>query len=268
MSAGGTNRRWGGVYELAEMLEQLPGGMSFAVRDFALVTLAGELAASFPGQLVFKGGFVLRHAYGHLRFSEDVDATRHAPPARKLEAGEVAAAIRSASIRNVVRFLPGEPATDSARSLDFDNVSVAGEVLGDSVVQVEVSYREAVLGNPVPVYIGGPFYEPFEILTMAVEEMAAEKLRTLAQRVRETDLADLAVILRGSTINDEEIARFALTKFELVKQGRANRLDRIERNLRELAETYDDVVPQLFPDAPSYQEAADTVWPRIKSLVP
>lgn len=35
-----------------------------------------------------------------------------------------------------------------------------------------------------------------------------------------------------------------------------------------LAHTYDNVVPQLFPDAPSYREAMGIVWPRIKSLVP
>lgn len=69
MSAPGQNRLWGGVYELLEMLEQMPGGMAFAVRDFALITLAGQLSQTFPGQLVFKGGFVLRHAHGQLRFS-------------------------------------------------------------------------------------------------------------------------------------------------------------------------------------------------------
>lgn len=268
MSAAGPNRRWGGVYELLEMLEQMPGGMAVAVRDFALVTLASRLSETFPGQLVFKGGFVLRHAYGHLRFSKDVDATRHAPPVHKLEADEVAAAIRDASIHNVLQFVPGEPATDSARSLDFDKVRVTGELFPDSDVQVEVSYREAIVGTPVPADIGGPFYEPFEILTMEVAEMAAEKLRALAQRLRETDLADLAVMLQDDTVRDDEVARFAETKFELVKQGRANRIDRVERNLGELADTYDDVVPQLFPGAPSYREAAQIVWPRIKAMVP
>lgn len=267
MSSGAAQRRWGGVYELLDMLEAVPGGMAFAVRDFALVTVAAELSVTFPGQLVFKGGFVLRHAHGHLRFSKDIDATRHAPPTHKLDAGEVAAAIRNAGIRNVVEFEPGEPATDSARSLDFDRVHVAGQAFPDSDVQVEVSYREAVVGEPVAVHIGLPFYEPFEILTMQVEEMVAEKLRALAQRRRETDLADLAVMLRRPELDDDAVARFAATKFELVKQGRANRAERIERNLSELAHSYDDVVPQLFPDAPSYREAAEIVWPRIKSLI-
>lgn len=266
MSAG--NRLWSGATGLEEILQEMPGGMTFAVRDFALVTLAGQLSTTFPGQLVFKGGFVLRHAYGHLRFSKDIDATPHAPHAHKLEADEVAAAIRAASIQNIVSFSPDEPATDSARSLDFDHVHVTGGTFPDSEVQVEVSYREAVLGTPVPVDIGLPFYEPFEILTMQVEEMAAEKLRALAQRLRDTDLADLAVMMKDGKVDEAAVAQFAETKFELVKQGRTSRLERIERNLAELRATYDDVVPQLFPGAPSYREAADIVRPRISSLVP
>ncbi len=186
------NRRWGGTYELGEMLEAMPGGTILATRDFALLTLAGQLSARFPGQLVFKGGFVLRHVHGHLRFSKDVDATRHQPAGHKLDGGEVAEAIRQASIRNVVAFIPDEPATDSARSLDFDLVRVEVEAFPATSVQVEVSYREAVVDEPVEAFIGEPFYEPFPILAMTVEEMAAEKLRALAKRLRATDLADLA----------------------------------------------------------------------------
>lgn len=268
MSVGSSHRRWGSSYELRDLLEGQPGGIDLAVRDFALVTLAGELAATFPGQLVFKGGFVLRHAHGILRFSKDVDATRHNPPAHKLEADEVAEAIRAASITNVVNFEPDEPATDSARSLDFDRVQVTGEVLPASDVQVEVSYREGVLGTPEVCKIGDPYYEPFEILTMELNEMAAEKLRTLAQRRRETDLADLAVMLSDPNTDDAAIARFARGKFELVKQGTANRIDRINANLDELAYTYDDVVPGLFPAAPTYQEATATVRRRLNALLP
>jgi hypothetical protein len=209
-------RRWRGQVDLEEMFRNMPGSMEAAVRDFALVTLAARLSMSFRGQLVFHGGFVLRHVHGHLRFSKDVDATRHRPPGHKLDAGSVAAAISAASIPNVVRCVPGEPATDSARSLDFDNVRITSELFGTSDVQVEVSYREVVVGVPVESQIGAPFYEPFEILTMQVEEMAAEKLRTLA----------------------------------------------------ELADTYDDVMPVLFPAAPNYREATAIVTSRIRSLVP
>jgi hypothetical protein len=36
VSGDGPKRRWRGPFELVELLEAQPGGMSFAVRDFAL----------------------------------------------------------------------------------------------------------------------------------------------------------------------------------------------------------------------------------------
>jgi predicted nucleotidyltransferase component of viral defense system len=268
MSAGARRRLWGGESELTDILEGMPGGMGFAVRDFALLTLASQLSSSFPGQLVFKGGFVLRHAHDVLRFSKDVDATRHEPPRQELDSEEVADAIREASIQNVMRFNPDPPATESPRSLDFDHVQVLGDAFPDSSVQVEISYREALVDAPLPMSIGQPFYEDFEVLTMTTNEMAAEKLRTLAQRRRSTDLADLAWLLSKTTTEDEHIAAIAEVKFELVARGRSNRIERINLRLAEMADSYDDEVPGLFPEAPSYREAMEIVGPRLASLVP
>ncbi len=267
--SAGPRRLWGDAYQLSDLLDKAPGGQEFAARDFALLTLVANLSFRFPRQLVFKGGFVLRHVHGILRFSQDVDATRHDPAQQRLNAHEVAETIRQASIGDIIRFYPQEPpATDSARSLDFDRVRITGSLLPDSEVQVEISYREAVVDRPDLVRIGAPFYEDFEILTTTVAEMVAEKLRALAQRIRATDLADLSEMLANTDARDDDIARLALVKFELVKQGVANRSERIERNLREIGAEYDDVVPALFPEARRYSEAMEVVWPRIKLLIP
>ena len=268
----GPRRLWGNAYQLSDLLDNSPGGQEFAARDFGLLTLAAHLSCHFPRQLVFKGGFVLRHVHGILRFSQDVDATRHDPAQHKLDALDVAETIRQASIGDTIRFYPQEPPnTDSAQSLDFDHVRVSGSLLPDSEVQVEISYREAVVDQPDLARIGAPFYEDFEILTMAIPEMVAEKLRAMAQRIRATDLADLAEMLAAHDVRDvrdDDIARLALVKFDLVKQGVANRSTRIERNLREMGAEYDHVVPALFPEARRYSEAMEIVWPRVKKLIP
>jgi predicted nucleotidyltransferase component of viral defense system len=103
---------------------------------------------------------------------------------------------------------------------------------------------------------------------MSLPEMAAEKLRTLAQRSQPTDLADLAVILQYEEVSDEDIARLAVHKFKLVKSGVASRAVRIEERIKSMVADYDGVVPALFPDAPNYSEATQIVWPRIKPLIP
>lgn len=263
-------RCWGSAYQLDDLLTTMPGNREFAVRDFALLTIAGHVAAHFGDQLVFKGGFVLRHAHGILRFSSDVDSTRRDPATARLDSEAVAAAIRDASVGDIVRFDPQlPPTTDSATSLDFDDVRVDGLMLPPGAkVQVEISYREAVVDAPEPASIGAPFYEDFEVLVMTMAEMAAEKLRTLAQRSKVTDLADLAVMLRREEVGDEDIARLALDKFALVRQGVANRENRIEQRLRSMGADYDAIVPSLFPEAPSYHEAVEIVWPRIRRLIP
>lgn len=51
-------------YDLQELAEQLDRPIELIERDFALVTVAAHLADQFPGQLCFKGGFVLRHVRG------------------------------------------------------------------------------------------------------------------------------------------------------------------------------------------------------------
>ena len=261
-------RLWGDAFALSDLIEQVGGGHDYAVRDFALLTIAAQLTERFPNQLVFKGGFVLRHVHQVECFSEDVDSTRHNPAKHRLEATEVADAIRDASSGDIIRFSPQLPATDSGRSLDFDQVLVTGSLLQETQVQVEISYREEVIDPPMTEFVGVPFYENFPILAMSPVEMAAEKMRTLAQRVKVTDLADLAELLMRDDVLDRELARLATHKFELVKTGVANRETRIHENLLEMAADYDATIRIFYPAARSYDESFSKVWPRIKRLIP
>ena len=52
--------------------------------------------------------------------------------------------------------------------------------------------------------------------------------------------------LTPRAVRDADIASFAEVKFKLVKRGRANRIERIERHMAFLADEYDDVIPGLF----------------------
>src|SRR5258708_2006475 len=111
--------------DLREVAERMGTSLDVVERDFLLVTVAARLALDFPGQLCFKGGFVLRHALGQQRLSKDIDATRTAPPMHQLDRNEVAASIRQ-SARDLYRVRVGEAATDSGSSLDFDSIRFEG----------------------------------------------------------------------------------------------------------------------------------------------
>jgi|ERR1700677_1567306 hypothetical protein len=143
-------------YDLQEIAELQDRPIELIERDFALVTVAAHLVDQFPGQLCFKGGFVLRHVRGYARFSGDLDATRTNPPKHKIAAPEVAEAMRRATDEPMLRIDPGVPATDSKHSLDFDQIAFHTPH-HEGQIAVEISYREAVVDEPEGVTIGpGP----------------------------------------------------------------------------------------------------------------
>jgi Nucleotidyl transferase AbiEii toxin, Type IV TA system len=134
-------------YDLQGLAERLDRPIELIERDFALVTVAAHLADQFPGQLCFKGGFVLRHVRGSSRFSADLDATPINPPKHKVAAAEIAETMRRATDEPMLRIEPGVPVTDSQHSLDFDQIAFHTPH-HDGQIAVEISYREAVAYGP------------------------------------------------------------------------------------------------------------------------
>lgn len=254
-------------YDLEELAEQQDRPIELIERDFALVTVAAHLVDQFPGQLCFKGGFVLRHVRGYTRFSGDLDATRTNPPKHKIAASEVAEAMRRATDEPMLRVDPGVPATDSQHSLDFDQIAFYTPH-HDGQIAVEISYREAVVDEPDAATIGPPYYADFQIPVLTLQETVAEKLRTLLQRRRPTDLSDLALVLGeyGGRLDRARIRVLALKKFALVKQG--DRRARIEVNVEEMRVAYEQTIPGLAPDAPSFTEAQKLVLDALPTLLP
>jgi predicted nucleotidyltransferase component of viral defense system len=252
-------------FDLADLAEELSIPLPELERDFLLVSIAATLETDFPGALCLKGGFVLRHVHGQGRLSVDIDATRHDPPRLKLESTDVGRSITRAG-GSLFRVRVAEPATDSGQSLDFDRVLYNGPV-GRGRVAVEVSYREALVMSPRRVSIGPPFFDPFPVAAMAPEEMVAEKLRTLAQRRRPTDLSDLAFLLAVVGIDDVQVQQVVPEKFKpgLVQPG--NHEARIRQNIDEIGSGYDESVRAVAPGAASYAEARDLVLSRLKGLL-
>jgi len=258
-------RRIHSAFELQDVVEQLGADPSLIERDFALVTLAAGLVQEYGHSLCFKGGFVLRHVYGHERFSKDIDATRMNPAKNKLDADDVADTIKRSGIRNLLSLNPGNPARNSKFSLDFDSIGYRGP-LGSGTIAVEVSYREDVIEKPHIATIGPPYYEPFEVPVLQLVEIVAEKLRALAQRIRATDLSDLAMVLDVHDLDDAHARALATEKFKLVKGG--NISERIVANIDAMASQYDSAIAATAPDAPTYSDARKLVSSRLAALLP
>lgn len=258
-------RRIHNEFELQDLVEQLGADPSLIERDFALVTLAAGLVREYGGLLCFKGGFVLRHVYGHERFSKDIDSTRINPAKNKLDAAEVAKTIKGSGIRNLLSFSPGTPVRNSKFGLDFDSVGYRGP-LGQGTIAVEVSYREDVIETPDIASIGLPYFEPFDVPVLQLVEIVAEKLRALSQRIRATDLADLAMVLGTHDIDDAHAKALAREKLKIVKGGNVS--ERIINNIEAMAAQYDSAIAATAPDAPSYSDARRVVSSRLATLLP
>jgi predicted nucleotidyltransferase component of viral defense system len=252
------------AFELQDVADRLRRAPELVTRDFALMAIVARLTQQYPDELCFKGGFVLRHVHGHERFSGDIDATRVNPPKHKLDAAEVIEEITRASMKNLMMLKPDPPRTDSGRSLDFDHIEFAAP-LAKGLVSVEISYREDVL-DPRVELVGDPYYDPFPITVLSRDEIIAEKLRALCQRTRPTDLADQAMILSRDEHDPAHVRELSAEKLKLVKGG--DHRQRIADKIAEMATSYDDAVPALAPDAPSYRVAADIVLKRLSQLTP
>jgi predicted nucleotidyltransferase component of viral defense system len=252
--------------DLRDIAEQLGRPPAEVERDFLLVRIAAQLQADFPDQLCFKGGFVLRHVYGTVRLSFDVDATQHQPARNKLDAEAVGDSIRSAG-KPFYRIPLLTPATDSKSSLDFDAVTYKGPISRGQVA-VEVSYREAICLEPILAPVGPPYIDPFVIPTMDPVEMLAEKYRTLCQRSRPTDLLDAALLWDGvaGTIAPSSVAALIPRKFAhgIVRGG--NHAARVRANVEGMATTYDAAIQARAPGAMDYERAAQLVLSRLGAV--
>lgn len=252
-------------FEFDDIVDKMGQPYELVARDFALTTVAAALVENYGDKLCFKGGFVLRHVHGHNRFSKDLDATRINPPKNKLDTERVSSVIAGAGIKNLISLKPPAPKTDSGRGLDFDGIAYSGS-LGNGNISIELSYREAVVLGPAAVEIGEPYYEPFPIPAMQLDEIVAEKLRALAQRVKPTDLSDIAQILWEGKSDANAIRDLAGVKFKLVRQG--DRRRRIEENVAAMRPDYDASVGAVAVDAMSYDDAHAILMRALDDLLP
>lgn len=240
-------------YELQEAADALGISLEDAARDLALLSVIASLTDRFGDRIVFKGGAALRFAHGASRTSRDADATVTLPAKAPIPAEDVMDAIGEARMGQFLRVhVPAAPRTDNAYSLDVDRVEFScADIQG--TLDVELSYREDVHLKPNTPTIGEPYFEPFQVRIMRPVEMAAEKLRTLVQRQRGTDLADCVSL---EHLSDDELhllpgAREA--KFKLVRDGVGP--DQLRERIDALASRYETDVRAVDPQAPGYATA-------------
>jgi len=171
--------------------------------------------------LVFKGGTYLWFFHGLNRFSEDLDFTqREKIPGNLME-----------KVSNEMALLGFNQAVKKIRSNKSGNsfrVSVQGPLYTSEKnlchVYVEISQREKILSDPIPLPFSNPAYLfPAKIVNgMDLQEVVAEKIRAITARNKARDVYDLHYLITQKAIGfDKSFVNkklsFYKTKFNAVK---------------------------------------------------
>jgi predicted nucleotidyltransferase component of viral defense system len=90
---------------------------------------------------------------------------------------------------------------------------------------------------------------------MADSEIVAEKLRALAQRLRPTDLSDIAYLLSADTaaVDTRVVGQLVPIKFKLAREGDWE--GRVRANVDSMERLYEAAVRSLAPSAMAYDDA-------------
>lgn len=181
--------------------------------------------------LVFKGGTALRKIYfKNYRYSEDLDFTlREALPGR-----EIRGALDSA-----MEYLRREYNADF-RMRDFDSkphftdarIQFAGLNGGSNTIAVDIGADEVIADKAGEMPVMNPYYEKKSFIRVySLEEIVAEKLRSLLQRTRVRDYYDVWFLLtqKKKRLDAKKIRKIFLEKMaykKLVFKGKEQLLDR------------------------------------------
>lgn len=151
-----------------------------------------DVISDYP--LVFKGGTYLWFFQGLQRFSEDVDFTASGNISSDLPE-RVSRGLDLLAVENTVKVM-----SDNERGLTF-RVMANGPLFTNEndrcVVYVEISKREPVVLGRVPLRFEHPEYQlPIKhLLGMALDEVAAEKVRAVLMRDKARDVYDLYYLI-------------------------------------------------------------------------
>lgn len=208
--------------------------------------------------LVLKGGTYLWFFHGLRRFSEDLDFTATAAlPAGLAES--VSRSLERFGISNRLKIISDSPASFSFRIAAEGPLHTADIDLCQ--VYIEISKREPVLEKPIPLRLDIPAYQlPVKRLAgMALDEVAAEKIRAILTREKPRDLYDLWHLVT----NKRPVFRERLANAKLAYYRKRFSSRTLLARARKLSPAYKRELPSLvLDDLPDFDAvlAALSAW--------
>ena len=209
-------------------------GWSIVEKDYFLTLLLEAVSASqfLRDNFVFKGGTALRKIYfKHYRYSEDLDFTlkKHLTEKEIKEAWET-----------VFEYLKKEHNADfrindfySRKWFSDIKIQFIGLKGGKNTITLDILSDEIIVDIIKEEKVFNPYYgKTFSMPVYSMEEILAEKLRSLLQRTRVRDYYDAWYILThsGDKINMKKVKEIFIKKVEQKKLSFSSKDQLLDHN--------------------------------------
>jgi len=218
------------------------------------------LVALSEHSLLFKGGTYLWFFYGLPRFSEDLDFTCSEEVSPDLPE-RVSESLRLFGVENTIKREKPMPQAFSFR------ISAKGPLNTGEIdlcyVYVEISRQETPIKPPTPFTFSQVQYSlPSKLVSgMALDEVAAEKVRAIMTRDKARDLYDLSFLIKNKGVKfNEEMVNAKLNHYDLKFSQKA-----FEGKLKEKKDFWKgELKPLVFGVLPTFEEAEKIVKTWVK----
>ncbi len=240
-------------------------------KDYFLTMLLEGIAQNpfLKKTFVFKGGTALRKIYfENYRYSEDLDFTLR----KTLTAQEI-----RDSLETVLQFLKTEHNAEFIIN-DFNSKSYFTDVkvrfIGlkktKSIVSFDLSPSEIIVDEPFEKIVFNPYYEKeFTLPTYTLEEIVAEKLRSLLQRIRVRDYYDVWYLLTKNKdkLNEKRIKKIFLKKVEFKNINFTDKTELLKtENLEQAKAYYNSQLGNQIKNLPSFDQISEELKQAINTI--
>ncbi len=231
-------------------------------RDYLQHLFLMSLSKHSKTELVFKGGTALQKVFGLNRFSIDLDFTSGKAAPLDDMLNKVNSEINNFGYPSRIR------KTKESGSITFifkiKGPLYAGIEKSESSLYIEVSLREPVLLDPpakeiVPIY---PDIQPYICLVMRLEEIMAEKVRTIMVRNKPRDVYDFWFLVKKGVKFDQRLANSKL-KYYKKEFG----LETFMRSVDSKKAQWKTDIGILMPKVPDFESVRSDIAAYFKSFM-
>lgn len=209
--------------------------------------------------LVFKGGTYLWLCHGLKRFSEDLDFTANGKIDSKNLIQKTSNTLQNYGVENKIKEI-----IDDEKSFSF-RIQAKGPLSknekSDCYVYVEINKREEVLKKTESFELQNPYNLPTKVIAgMNLEEVAAEKIRTIMMRDKARDLFDEQFLAKKIITLETNLIEKKLNYYnkEFSKQ-------KLEQKINQKKEYYYKELEQIvFEKIPNFEETKKAILNMIK----